>query len=149
MPLYGNFPAIALGKDGATQAVNWLTDTIKVALTTSAYTPNQDSHDYYNDLTNELSTANGYTSGGVTLGSKTVTYDSGTNESRFDAADAQWTSTGAGFTARTYVVYKSTGVAGTSTLIGYDSFASDQTASGGGTLTIQWAADGVFKITVA
>ena len=91
MPLYGNFPAIALGKDGATQAVNWLTDTIKVALTTSAYTPNQDSHDYYNDLTNELSTANGYTSGGVTLGSKTVTYDSGTNESRYDAADAQWT----------------------------------------------------------
>lgn len=54
--------------------VDWLSDTIKVALLTSSYTPNANTHDFYNDLTNELSTANGYTSGGATLGSKTLTY---------------------------------------------------------------------------
>lgn len=148
MGVYGQFPANAVGMGGTTQAVNWLLDTIKVALTTSSYTPSVDSHDFFNDVTNELSTANGYTSGGATLASKTVTYDSGTNESRFDAADVTWTSSGAGFTARYFVVYKASGAAGTSTLIMYDTFGSDQTASGGGTLTIQWASDGVFKFTV-
>jgi hypothetical protein len=149
MPIYGKFPANAMGMGGATQTVDWLLATIKCGLTTSSYTPDQDTHDFYNDITNELSTANGYTAGGATLASKTVTYDSATNESRFDAADVVWTSTGAGFTARRFFVYKDSGVAATSTLIMYDSFSADQTASGGGTLTISWASDGVFKFTAS
>lgn len=150
MPLFGQFPLNALGGSSAGgAAIDYLTDTIKVGLTTSSYTPDQDTHDFYNDITNELSTANGYTAGGVTLGSKTASYDAGTNESRFDAADAVWTSSGAGFTARRFFVYKDSGTPSTSPLIGYDSFSTDQTASGGGTLTIQWAADGVFKFTAS
>ena len=43
--LYGNFLAKALNKE-----VDWDSDTIKVALLTSAYTPNQDTHDYYDDV---------------------------------------------------------------------------------------------------
>lgn len=48
------------------------TDTLKVALTTSSYSPNLDTHDFFDDVTNEVS-GTGYTSGGATLGSKTLT----------------------------------------------------------------------------
>lgn len=48
------------------------TDTIKCALTTSSYTPNLDTHDRFDDVTNEV-TGTGYTAGGATLGSVTVT----------------------------------------------------------------------------
>jgi hypothetical protein len=53
--------------------IDWDTDTIKVALTTSTYTPNLDTHDYFDDITNEI-TGTGYTAGGATLASKTITY---------------------------------------------------------------------------
>lgn len=48
-------------------------DTIKATLHTSSYTINADTHDYVDDLTNEVS-GTGYSTGGVTLGSKTRTY---------------------------------------------------------------------------
>ncbi len=35
--------------------------THKLALATSSYTPDRDTHDFFNDITNELSTADGYT----------------------------------------------------------------------------------------
>ena len=43
------------------------TDTIKVMLVTSTYTPNQDTHTKRSDVTNEVS-GTGYTAGGATLG---------------------------------------------------------------------------------
>ena len=52
----------------------FLTDTIKVALVTSAYTVNIDSHSNFSDITNEVS-GTGYTAGGATLGTKTATQD--------------------------------------------------------------------------
>lgn len=54
--------------------INWASDTIKATLHTATYTPNQDTHVFVSDLTNELSTGGGYTSGGVTLASCTATY---------------------------------------------------------------------------
>ena len=133
---------------GATAAdrIDWVTDTIKCSLHTVTYVPDQDAHDYFNDATNELSTAGGYTAGGTTLGSKTLTYDTATNEARLDAADAQWTS--ASFTARIAVVRKDTGTATTSHLMGYVDFGGDETVSSG-TFTIQWDTTGVLKITAA
>jgi hypothetical protein len=86
--------------------IDWDTDTIKVALTTSTYTPDQDTHDFFNDVTNEI-TGTGYSAGGATLTSPTVTYDTATNQVRLDAADTTWTTST--LTARYAVVYKSTG----------------------------------------
>jgi hypothetical protein len=125
--------------------VDFLADTIKTSLHTVTYVPNQDTDDYFNDCTNEI-TGTGYTAGGVTLASKTLTYDTATNETRLDAADAQWTS--ASFTARIAVTYKSTGTASTSSLIGYVDFGGDETVSSG-TFAIQWDATGVAKITAS
>ena len=53
--------------------IDFDTDTIKAALATSTYTPNFATHRYFSDVTNEV-TGTGYTAGGATLASKTVTY---------------------------------------------------------------------------
>jgi hypothetical protein len=138
--LYGNFLVKALNKE-----VDWDTDTIKVALTTSSYTPNQDTHDYFNDVTNEVS-GTGYTAGGNTLASKTITYDDANNVIVLDAADSTWASST--ITARYAVVYASTGTASTSPLIGYVDFGSDQSSTNGN-FTITWDSTGIVRVTVA
>lgn len=126
--------------------IDFLADTIKVQLHTSAYTPNQDTHDYQNDLTNEVANGNGYTTGGVTLTSKTNS--SSTNVVTFDSADPQWTSSGSGFTARRLVMLDTTpGTSTTNPLILWSDFGQDETASGGGTFTYQVNASGWATIT--
>ena len=139
--LYGNFLLKALNKE-----VDYDTDTIKVALLTSSYTPNQDTHDYFNDVSTYEVSGTGYTAGGITLASKTATYDSGTNVIVLDAADVTWSSST--ITARYAVVYDSTGTSSTSALIGYVDFGSDQSSTNGN-FTITWDSTGIVRITVA
>jgi hypothetical protein len=139
--LYGNFLLKALNKE-----VDFDSDTIKVALLTSSYTPNQDTHDYFNDVSSNEVTGTGYTAGGITLASKTATYDSGTNVIVLDAADVTWSAST--ITARYAVVYDSTGTASTSALIGYVDFGSDQSSTNGN-FTITWDSTGIVRITVA
>lgn len=117
-------------------------DTIKVALVTSSYTPDFDAHDFFDDVTNEVS-GTGYTAGGATLASKTVTQDNTDNEGVFDAADVTWSSST--ITARGAVLYKSTGTASTSPLIAYIDFGSDQSSSSGN-FVITWNAEGIVNI---
>lgn len=57
---------------GDTFAVDFLTDTIGFSLHTNAYTPNLDTHEVFSDVTNEV-VGTGYSAGGVTLASKTIT----------------------------------------------------------------------------
>lgn len=131
----------------AARRVDWGTDTIKVLLTTSSYTPNQDTHDFLDDITNEVANGSGYTTGGETLGTKALTYDTASNTVRLDAADTVWTFSGSK-TMRYAVVYKDTGSSATSPLMGYIDFGSDQTSSG--TFTLQYdATDGVLRGVVA
>ena len=129
---------------GATP-VNWSSDTIKVSLHTSTYVPNQDTDEFWNVATNEIA-GTGYTTGGVTLGTKTLTYDAPTNEARLGAANASWAS--ATFTFRIGCIYKSTGTSTTSPVMGYVDMGADQSVSSG-TFTIQWDATGVLKGTAA
>jgi len=65
--MYANAVAKMLNKE-----IDWDTDTVRVTAHTSTYTPNAATHDYFNDATNELSTANGYTANGTTIGTKSV-----------------------------------------------------------------------------
>jgi hypothetical protein len=139
--LYGNFLLKALNKE-----VDYDTDTIKVALLTSSYTPDQDAHDYFNDVSTYEVSGTGYTAGGITLASKTATYDSATNVIVLDAADVTWSSST--ITARYAVVYDSTGTSSTSALIGYVDFGSDQSSTNGN-FTITWDSTGIVRITVA
>lgn len=65
------------------------TDTLKLALVTSSYTPNAE-HSVWADISaNEVATGSGYTTGGVSLATPTVTRSSGVVT--LDAADPSWT----------------------------------------------------------
>lgn len=118
------------------------TDTIKVALVSSSYTPDQDAHDFFDDVTNEVTGTN-YVAGGATLANKTVTQDNTNNRGVFDADDATWASST--ITARGAVIYKSTGTASTSALIAYVDFSTDKQSSSG-TFTIQWSSSGILYL---
>ncbi len=126
--------------------IDFLADTIKTSLHTSSYTPNQDTHDYHDDLTNEVANGNGYTTGGETLGTKV---NSNTlNVVKWDAADTVWTSSGAGFTARRQVFLDTTpGSSATNPLLWWQDFGQDETASGGGTFTVVYNAAGIATAT--
>lgn len=118
------------------------TDTINVALVTSSYTPDQDAHDFFDDITNEVS-GTGYTAGGATLANKTVSQDNTNNRGVFDADNTSWsTST---ISAAGAVIYKSTGTAATSRLIAYIDFGGTY-SSVAGTFQITWHADGILYI---
>ena len=134
------------GSSAGGAPIDWLSDTIKVALCTSTYSPDQDAHDFFDDITNEVANGNGYTSGGATLANKTAGYTSGTNVIKFDGDDVSWTTST--ITARYAIVYKSSGVASTSPLIAYIDFGAD-VSSTAGTFQITWDAAGIFTITVA
>ena len=139
--LYGNFLLKALNKE-----VDFDTDTIKVALLSASYRPDQDAHDYFNDVSTYEVSGTGYTAGGNTLASKTATYDSANNVIVLDAADTTWASST--ITARYAVVYDATGTSSTSALIGYVDFGSDQSSTNGN-FTITWDSTGIVRITVA
>ena len=120
-------------------------DTLNVTLHTSSYVPNANTQTVYADLTNELATANGYTSGGVALSS--VTWTNSTVTSTLAAANASWTASGGSITAR-YAVIRSTAThnARVAPLLAYillDVTPADVTATSGNNFVLQWNASGV------
>ena len=119
------------------------TDTIKVMLVTSSYTPDQDAHEFIDDVTNEVS-GGGYTAGGDELTGKTVTQDNTDNEGVFDADDLTWGSST--ITARAGVLYKDTGTPATSPLVCYIDLLEDKVSSSGD-FTIQWGAEGIVNLS--
>jgi hypothetical protein len=140
--LYGQFLSQALNKE-----IDWDTDTIKVALLTNAYTPDQDAHNYLDDVVANEVSGTGYTAGGNTLANKTNAYNSATNVIVLDADDTTWSSST--ITARYAVIYDATPATNaTKPLIGYVDFGSDQSSSNGN-FTITWDATGIVRVTVA
>lgn len=121
------------------------TNTIKVALVTSSYTPDQDNHEDFADVTNEVS-GTGYTAGGATLANKAVTKDNTDDEGVFDADDVTWTTST--ITARGAVVYKDSGTASTSWLICYIDFGQDY-SSAANDFKITWGAEGIISLADA
>jgi hypothetical protein len=127
--------------------VDFDTDSIKVALLSSSYTPNQTAHDYFDDVSTYEVSGTGYTAGGQALASKTVTLDTANKVLVLDAADVTWANST--ITARYAVVYNDSGAtAGQKALIGYIDLVSDQ-ASNNGNFVIQWDATGIVRLTVA
>lgn len=140
--MYGSFLSKALNKE-----VDWDTDAFKVALVSSSYTPNQDTHDYWDDVVSNEVSGTGYTAGGATLTSKTISYDSSSNVITLDAADAVWsTST---ITARYAVIYSDAGASNAAkVLVGYIDFGSDQSSSAGN-FTVTFDSTGIARFTIS
>jgi hypothetical protein len=119
--------------------VDFDTDTIKLMLCTSTYSPNIDTHEFKTDVTNEVAAGGGYSSGGQALTTKVVNLDTASDFAYLKADNVTWTT--ATFTARYGVLYKDTGSGATSPLILVIDFGSDQSPSGSD-FTVQWASDG-------
>lgn len=138
-------------KDGVFRLHAATLGNLRVAITTSSHTPLQDTHDAYDDLTNEVANGNGYTTGGKALTNPTLTYNSGTNVWMLDADDmtgsAGWpTST---FTGRNIHLYDSGGgSSATDYLIGFCTLDGDVT-SAGGTWELTFNASGILTYTLA
>jgi len=129
-----------------TGAIDVGTDTLKISLHTSSYSPNQDTHDFFNDVTNEVS-GTGYTAGGETLTGVSVSYDGPTNTLTIDCDDPTWG--GATLSGIRYaVVYKDTGTSSTSPLLCWMDFITDQSVSGSA-FTIVMPSTGLIQATVA
>lgn len=117
-------------------------DTIKVALVTSSYVPDADSHESFSDVTNEIS-GTGYTAGGATLANVSITKDTTNDWGKFDADDTSWSASS--IIARGAIVYKSSGTDATSWLICYKDFLVNKSSSTG-VFTIQWGDNGILYL---
>ena len=80
-----------------------LTTDVKVCLLDAGYLVNEVNHEFYSDLTNELPTANGYTSGGITVTNKALT-ETLPGKSAFISDNIVVTATGT-LTAKMFVLY--------------------------------------------
>jgi hypothetical protein len=115
-------------ENAARGTIDFDTDTFRVMLTTSAYTENKDTHDFRDDVTNEVSGA-GYTTGGNVV-TVTVTRDDANDRVDISLGGTTWpTST---ITARKAVYYKSRGgAASADEIIAVNDFGTDVISTGG------------------
>lgn len=115
-------------------AINFSTDTIKVALVKNDYAQNLATDEFYSSISaSVLSTDR-------TLANKSVTGGA------FDADDVTWTAVAAGSVCEAVVIYKDTGNPATSPLIAYiDTITGFPLTTNGGDITVQWD-NGTYKI---
>ncbi len=117
--------------------VNFLTGTVKLALVTSAWTPAFDTDAFWSTpQASEVATGGGYTTGGETLTTKTITYDSASDQVRVDFADVTWTFTAAKTWLYAVVYIDTAGAATTDPIYAVLTWDSSQTVSTAYTLTI-------------
>lgn len=117
------------------------TDTFFMALFLSTSNIGASSTTYA-ALTNEHANANGYTTGGISLG--TLDLSGTTTVTVDDTTDPVWTASGGSITARFAVIYESAGNVLCYCLL--DSTPADVTATDGNTLTVAINASGIFTL---
>jgi len=128
------------------------TANFKMALVTSAWTPNTATNEVWGDISaNEIAAGNGYTAGGAALTGVALTQTSGTV--KFTSNAASWTASGGSIPAWRYgvVYYVGTLNAKVNPVVGYflgDSTPADVPATtSGNTLTITPNASGILSAT--
>lgn len=144
-------------------------DTLRVALydNSTAFTFDQDNHDFLNDILDggttaqELSVSSGYTgsSDRQTLAGVSVTVDDTDDEGVFDANDVTWTGVASGADIQGWIVYKQVGGDDSTpgddpVLLVVDDDMGDAPGSlplptNGSDIVVSWNAEGVFDISVA
>lgn len=125
--------------------------TYKITLHTSSYTFSA-AHSVYADLTNELSTAFGYTNGGLALSNVVVSLVT-TNDAKFDADDAVWTASGGSIPAWRRAVIRRVGTVNSfvdpliCSILGDTTPADIPATTDGNTLTVQFNGSGIITYT--
>lgn len=113
----------------------------KGALISNSATPNFDTHDFFNDLTNEVTGTN-WSSGGVALTGTELTISSGVLT--YDATDVSQATTTID-NARAYVYYTNVGSTSTDQLMFLINFGADASTVAG-TFSIVWNASGIWTL---
>jgi hypothetical protein len=121
--------------------INWSTGQTDIYALLVDNTPPVKTHSHYSSVSGQLPTGNGYTLGGNVMAPTTVSIAS--NVAIFDSADVSWIN--ASFTSYYAIVYHNVG---TPPLISYHDFGGAKTVTSG-RLTVEWAYDGVFHMTIA
>lgn len=147
MAISGHWYTLAAQGQWSGTPVNWTSDTILCALVSSSYSPSQDTDQFWvTPQANEI-TGTGYNAGGQQLTGVSVGGVTATHEIPLLASATTWTN--ATFTARYAVIYKSTGNASTSPLMGWVDFGSNQSVVAG-TFELAWdTTNGVLAATAA
>lgn len=124
----------------ATSAVSLDTDTIKVSLIINTYPQNLSTDEFYTSIS-------AYLAGGASAAMNTQTMAGiSVTDGVFDATDVTFPAVTAGATCEAVVIWKDTGVAGTSPLIAYiDTITGFPLLTNGGDVTVQWD-NGAYKI---
>lgn len=116
--------------DCVTGAVDYDTDTFYVMLLQAGYTPNFDTHDRRDDLTNEAPATGGYTAGGVSVTVTVAAFNTGTNKRVVTLGGTTFSAST--ITARYAAYYKRRGGASSADeIIGLNDFGTDLSSSGG------------------
>lgn len=135
----------------ATDLMAGTSTNYRLALIASGWTPANSTDEVFADVTNELSTANGYTAGGITLTGISLTQTSGVVKFTFTAPT--WTASGGSIAAwrRGVVYYLGTLNSKVNPILGH--FLGDSTpldipaTTVGNTLTVTPNASGVLSAT--
>jgi hypothetical protein len=114
--------------------IDWVDDTIKVALIDSTYSVAIDTHDFWDDVSGDIvGTAETLANASNTLGT-------------CDADDVTFSSV-TGSQVHYLVIYRDSGVAATSQLIAYiDTATGLPVTPNGGDITVTWDAAGIFTL---
>lgn len=122
--MYGKFLLSLLNKE-----IDYESDDIYAAVITNAYTPNQDTHQYWSDVVAHELVGTGYTANGKLLVGKSMPYSSGDNKVTLDCDDLSWT--GTTWSAARYLVFydRTPGSDATRPLICWVDFGADQSTS--------------------
>lgn len=119
------------------------TDSLKAILCTASYTPNANTHTVLGDITNQLSTGNGYTQNAKEVTGVTVSVDAG-GVVTLDASNIEWEASGGVIGAARYLVIYDDDAA--DKLVGYVDFGANRTASDGSYFRIR-VVDGLATIS--
>jgi hypothetical protein len=122
---------------------------IKAMLVTASYTPDQDAHDFRDDLGANECSGTGYTAGGVAIANRSLNYVGASNKVQYLGDPLSWTGLDLGTAARYIVIYIARGgAASADELIGWVDLGAD-IDPGGLDFTYTPHADGYFLATVA
>jgi hypothetical protein len=114
--------------------IDFDSDTFKTMLVTSSYTPNKDTDDFRNDVTNEVAAGGGYTAGGTAATVTVAAIDTANDRIEVTMAGGNWPSST--ITAAGAVIYKSRGGASSADeLVAYIDFGGN-VVSAAGTFTL-------------
>lgn len=126
--------------------VNLLSDTIRVAVLTNSYTPNQGGDQFWSEISVNEASGSGYVAGGQTLANKSLVYDPVERRVTFDGDNVVWDP--ATLSGRYVVLYQDTGISTTSRLIGYGDAGAVQ-SSENAQFSVEWNVDGILRKTAS